>query len=121
MPILLVPCRHRLRGDLAINGILKLFPFGNKIIVVVVGVMLLQREALETKAVGGASTVKVERRNEQYLDGAQRAVQSEGDSRKVTTRILKLGRRGSVAEQPWVLAATLDHGRKTRATKPSIP
>ena len=43
------------------------------------GVTLLPREVLETKAVGGASTVKVERRNEQYLDGAQRAVKYKGD------------------------------------------
>ena len=38
----------------------RLFPFGNKIIAVGLRVMLLRREALETKAAGGASTVKVE-------------------------------------------------------------
>ena len=59
-----------------------LFPFGNKIIVVGLAVTLLQRESLETKAVGTASTVKVDRRNEEDLDGAQRAVQSRDDSRK---------------------------------------
>jgi translation initiation factor 6 (eIF-6) len=42
------------------NSRVRLFPFGNKTIVVVVGVTLFQREVLETKAVGGASTVKVE-------------------------------------------------------------
>ena len=42
------------------NSRVRLFPFGNKIIVVLVGVTLFQREVLETKAVGGASTVKVE-------------------------------------------------------------
>ena len=42
------------------NSRVRLFPFGNKIIVVVVSVTLFQREVLETKAVGGASTVKVE-------------------------------------------------------------
>jgi hypothetical protein len=46
-------------------------------------VTLLQREVLEAKAVGGASTVEVERRNEQYLDGAQRAVQWEAGSRDI--------------------------------------
>jgi hypothetical protein len=64
------------------SSCVRLFPFGNKIIFVGVGVTLLPREVLETKAVGGASTVKVERRNEQYLDGAQRAVKSEGDLRE---------------------------------------
>jgi hypothetical protein len=61
-----------------------LFPFGNKIIVVGLGVTLLSRESLETKAVGGASTVKVDRRNEEDLDGAQRAGQWNGASRKPT-------------------------------------
>jgi hypothetical protein len=38
----------------------ELFPFGNKMISVALGVRLLPRETLEAKAVGGASTVKVE-------------------------------------------------------------
>jgi hypothetical protein len=45
------------------------------------GVTFLQREVLGTKGAGGASTVNMEHRNEQYVDGAQRAVQSEDDSR----------------------------------------
>jgi hypothetical protein len=42
------------------NSRVRLFPFGNKIILEAIGVTLFQREVLETKAVGGASTVKVE-------------------------------------------------------------
>jgi hypothetical protein len=53
------------------NRRVRLFPFGNKFTVVGLGVTLLPRQSLETKAGGGASTVKVERRYEQYLDGAQ--------------------------------------------------
>jgi conjugative relaxase-like TrwC/TraI family protein len=49
-----------------------------------VGVTLLQREGLETKGVGGASTVNMEHRNGQYIDGAQRAIQSEANSRMST-------------------------------------
>ena len=66
------------------NSCVTLFPFGNKIIVVGFGVTLLQREALETKAVGGASTVTGGGCRLHYLDSAQRAVQSKGDSRKPT-------------------------------------
>jgi hypothetical protein len=46
-----------LRGDLAITGVLRLFALANNFRA---GMKLLQREALEAKAVGGASTVKVE-------------------------------------------------------------
>ena len=68
------------------NSCVTLFPFGNRIIIVSFGMTFFSQRALETKAGGGTSTVKVERRNEQYLDGAQRAVQSKGDSRKPTEK-----------------------------------
>jgi len=84
----IVQCRENTGcgEDLAINSLLRLFPFGNKIIVVRFGVNLLLREALETKVVGGASTVKVETTGNRAfdLDGAQRAVELEADSRKPT-------------------------------------
>ena len=49
MPIVRVPWRHWLRRDLTTNALAKLFPFGNKIILVTVGVTLLHCETLEAR------------------------------------------------------------------------
>jgi hypothetical protein len=57
--------------------LVELFPNRNNV------VKTLRRETLEAEAVGGASTVKLDRRHEEELNGAQRAVQSKADSRKL--------------------------------------
>ena len=57
----------------------RFFQLGETVSVVLSGVTLLQREALEASP-GGASTVTGGGRRLHYLDSAQRAVKSKGDS-----------------------------------------
>lgn len=73
--------RNGLHGGFAHKRPRQVVPIWEQISGGYVGVQLLQRETSGAKAVGGASTVKVDRRNEEDLDGAQRAVQSGDDSR----------------------------------------
>jgi hypothetical protein len=61
----------------------RVFPLGETVSVLLFGVTFLQREALEASP-GAASTVTGGGRRLHYLDSAQRAVQSKGDSRKPT-------------------------------------
>jgi hypothetical protein len=126
-----------LRGDLAMTGVLNLFApannfqdrcepvvgrvfrrirqtcrfiqFGETVSVVLSGVTLLQREALEASP-GGASTVTGGGRRLHYLDSAQRAVQSKGDSRKPTEPSANAQRNLVLRKAMWPRETTARSG-----------
>jgi len=65
---------------------------------------------VELHIIGGASTVNMERRNEQYIDGAQRAVQSNGDSRKPTETERECATEVRLCKAMWPRETTAHSG-----------